>query len=113
MKIFDISDLQNFLEIAQKKSGCVAGLRYCKAAIRVKYNTFGGDYTVVLQSYAHDTITLDCEASGRVILADFNPYGSVTTWQHARKFCALFQNGRELYRAYSEAAHGGRLNRYF
>lgn len=113
MRIFDTIDLQHVLKIAQKKGGCMVGLRYCKAAVRAKYNIFGGDYTVTLQSYARDIITLDCEANGRVILADFNPYRSMTTWQHVRKFCALFQNGRELYSAYSDAAHGGRVNRYF
>lgn len=113
MRIFDTIDLQHFLKIAQKKGSFKADLRYCGATVRAKYNAFGGDYTVVLRSYAHDTITLDCEANGRVILADFSPYRSMTTWQHVRKFCTLFQNGRELYSAYTEAAHGGRVNRYF
>ena len=118
MKIFGNSDLRDFLKKAQKSADygvpCEeAALRFCKACVRATYFEEHNDFLVVLQSYAWDAITLFCDDCGRVSQAEFSPYCSMTTWQHVRKFCALFQNGRELYSAYSEAAHGGRVNRYF
>lgn len=118
MKVFDNFDLQNLLEKTQKSANygvaCEnADLRFCKAHMRAGYRKDARNFYVILQSYSHDTIALVCDDRGRVSWAAFYPYRSTTTWHHVRKFCALFRNGRELYCAYRDAAHGGRQNRDF
>lgn len=118
MKIFDNFDLQNLLEKTQKLVDygipCEnADLRFCKSQIRAGYRKDTRDFYVILQSYSHDTIALICDDCGRISWADFSPYRSMATWQHVRKFCALFKNGRDLYRAYCDAAHGGKQYRDF
>lgn len=118
MKIFDNFDLQNLLKKTQKSADygipCEnADLRFCKSQMRAGYRKDTRDFYVILRSYSHDTIALICDDCGRISWAAFYPYGSMTTWQHVRKFCALFKNGRDLYRAYYDAAHGGKQYRDF
>lgn len=117
MKIFNYFDLQCFLKKAQKSRDgwayVVARLRFCKACVRVKYFEKDNNFLVILQSYARKAMTLTCDSCGRVLWAEFSPYWFMTTGQHIRKFCALFQNGRELYCAYSEAAYGGKQEIFF
>ena len=114
MKVFNNREFQYFLNkiMINYARGVLCDevdLRFCRARLRAGYRPKSGDFWVILRSYNHDTIALICDKSGGVRWAVFYPYRSVTTWQHVRKFCALFQNGRELYCAYSKAAHGGKI----
>lgn len=118
MKVFDNADLLavfSDVKRADSPNTCVKTrqLRYCKATLCVGYSEKTGRFSVLLRSYRHITISLVCDDQGSVKLAIFCLYRSMATWQHVRKFCALFQNGRELYRAYFEAAHGGKQEIFF
>lgn len=98
-RVYNIDDIKTD-ELERRLRGCSATIKatglysgYVLAQV-VSYDT-----TIMWVEYS----TLTCA----ITRADFYPTLTRTTYTHARKFCALFRNGKEVYKEYKRAAKCG------
>lgn len=91
-KAFYLSDLKHSGEYQ---------LRYCAATIEI-YN-YAGKQHAKLVSYSTSVIWV-AFCNGYIEYMRAQPYRSMTTWAHVRKFLSMFKNGTDAYTAYKKAA---------